>query len=314
MSKNRPRGTRGGKGRSKNGYSNRRGGVQNSAMTAMTIEADEYLQWMLALSMSRFDWSGLPETCDARYLEWCLTNYGIACIAHDPETPDVWLSLRVAAETDYNYYRDPVQWRAMGENGRADFEVRAGVNGFLIRDRASRVCMWPKMARLANKLARYSRTEDNNLMQMYSMFIAAAPEEKVIDVQNALASLLEGQPAVIGYDGLLDTVNNGLQVFQTGVEWIGDKLQSGSMGVWSEFFRIQGIPHQPFEKKERMITGEMHGTHGETRLMLDDALRGREIGVEAGRAFGLDLGVKINDVLEEAYSMAPIDGEVDGNE
>ena len=37
----------------------------------------------LALAMNRFRWVNLPETCDARYLEWQLHTKGYATICYD---------------------------------------------------------------------------------------------------------------------------------------------------------------------------------------------------------------------------------------
>ena len=40
-----------------------------------------YEDQLMAIAMSRFEWRGLPDTCDARYLEWCLLAEGCATLA-----------------------------------------------------------------------------------------------------------------------------------------------------------------------------------------------------------------------------------------
>ena len=47
------------------------------------------LDLLLALAINRFRWVGLPETCDARYLERVLHRNGIATLSHkaDDATP-----------------------------------------------------------------------------------------------------------------------------------------------------------------------------------------------------------------------------------
>ena len=40
-----------------------------------------YEDQLMAIAMSRFEWRGLPDTCDTRYLEWCLLTEGCATLA-----------------------------------------------------------------------------------------------------------------------------------------------------------------------------------------------------------------------------------------
>lgn len=45
-----------------------------------------YEDWLMGLALSRFRWEGLPDTCDARYLEWTLMTNGVATIARRGDT------------------------------------------------------------------------------------------------------------------------------------------------------------------------------------------------------------------------------------
>ena len=278
--------------------------VQDAALSANIVDQQEYLNWILDLCLLRYEWTGLPDTCSERFLEASLATTGSATLAFEMETPNLVMSLQAGAYSQYNAYNDPVLWWAMGmgTSERKFFEVQRGVNGVFIWDRYSRLCFWPKLTRLAAKLTRYSRAEDVNLFQQLTPYILAVPDEKVLDVQTVLGAIGVGQPAIVGYEGLADTISKGINVLQTGVEWKGEQFQRGALGVWSEIFRLIGIPHVMFEKTERMNTDETQTAYAPARMMLDDGLKARKIACEEwNKAYGGNIDVRVNPFVEEMY-------------
>lgn len=278
--------------------------VHDSALGANIVDQQEYLNWILDLCLLRYEWTGLPDTCSERFLETSLATTGSATLAFEMETPNLIMSLQAGAYSQYNAYNDPVLWWAMGmgTSERKFFEVQRGVNGVFIWDRYSRLCFWPKLTRLAAKLTRYSRAEDVNLFQQMTPYIVTAPDEKVLDIQTVLGAIGVGQPAIVGYEGLADTISKGINVLQTGVEWKGEQFQRGALGVWSEIFRLIGIPHVMFEKTERMNTDETQTAYAPARMMLDDGLKARKIACEEwNRSYGGNIDVRVNPFVEEMY-------------
>lgn len=290
--------------------------VRSNAIASNVIEQGQYSDWIMELCMMRFKWNNLPPTCSERFLEMTLANLGCACIAWDADTPDFVMTLQAGAYSEYNAYMDPIKWQAMGMNGRVYFDVQRGVNGVFCWDRQSRICYWPKLVKCAEKLALYSRTENVNLLHQFAPFLITAPEEKVIDVQNAFAAVVAGEPAVIGYDGLADTVANGIKAIQTGVEWKGEELQRGALGTWSEIFRLIGIPHLMFEKSERMTPNETQTSYAPSRLMLDGGLKARQAvcdefnEITDGR---YNISVEVNPYLEQMFTTQNNQQEVIGD-
>ena len=290
-------------------------GAVNQAVGFYNLEYSQYLAWIVAIAQTRFVWSGLPDTCDERFLERALIMTGHASIAKVPET-GVWMSLQAASMGDLNAYGNPVRWQCIGYNGKAFYE--AGIDtGVYAYERRSRANLWGKLTLLARKLAKYARTESVNLSHQFTPFLITAPEEQVQSVSNVYAQLDEGQPAVVGYKGLGELVKDGIGAIDTKVEWKGDKLQSGALGVWGEVFRILGIPHLAFEKRERMITDEAQTTLVPTKLMLEDALNARLDACRELERFGLSVSVEVNPeitMLFEGAALADMaEGEVDEN-
>lgn len=286
----------------------------DTALAKNAVQMMEYQNWMLAILQQRFIWEGLPETCDERYLERKLAIAGVATIAHDVTLPDVWMSVGAGAYGDRDAYNNPISWQAIGENGKAIFQVNRYANGVMVYDRKSRIEFWPKMCGIARKMAVYSRVEETNVLQQSTPYIVAAPEEQIMAAANVLGRLMAGDAAVYGYESLGSIAEDAIKVFPMKAEWLGDKLQAGALGCMSEFFRLAGIPHLQFEKGERMITDEARNSAAPTRLMLDDALKARE---QAAREFnelsGLNVSVKVNPVIENMYNdLAARGGGEDG--
>ena len=316
MSKRR-RGCRGGGGKRRNGalpYAQ-----HDKALTDNSVSVGEYSQWMLSILLMRYKWDGLPVTCSARFLETMLSVYGVATLAYNRDEPGVFMSLGAGAFEEFNAYYEPVRWAAISmgtlSNSRELFPVERFDNGALCWDRASRCNFWPHFRQIAQKLARYNRTEFVNLQQQFTPFIAAAPETNVIDVETVLGAMLAGQVAVVGYKPLADVAKSSISVIDTGVEYKGEQFQRGALGAWSEFFRLAGIPVLQFEKTERMITGEAQSAYAPARLMIDDGLSARkEFCDEVNRVFGLSIDVEINPFIEELFATAKESDTPNGGE
>lgn len=249
----------------------------NKAVFNYNAEVNAYLEWFVSICQNRYIWHDLPSGTNTRFLEKVLLQSGVATIAATDDMPSVWLSIRAAFSSDINVYGDPITWHAIGENGKTQFDVRSGVNGVLVWDRESRITIWYKLVSIAQKLARYSLTENINLLHQFTPFLITAPEEMQLSIINAFAQVMEGQPAIVGYPELSTTINNGaISAINTQTPWIGDKLQSGAIGAWGEFFRLTGIPHLQYEKRDRLITDEAQATMSPTKLALLDGLKSRQ--------------------------------------
>lgn len=256
------------------------------------------LDLLLALAINRFRWIGLPETCDARYLERALHRNGIATLSHkaDDATP-VYTTLQALPNGQYNMYGIPIAWRAVGYDGLTDYPV-TNDNGELCYYSYSRVSPWNALEIYARKMAHYERTEDVNLSQQMKPFIGIAPQEKRLELVNLLKQVEGGEPAILGDEKMLDLVNN-VTVIDTKVPIITEELARSHQNVLNQALLYLGIPHLAFEKGERMIEDEARANTAPTNVMLLDCLQARrEFCDKVNRKFGLDVHVYFNDDWE----------------
>lgn len=256
------------------------------------------LDMLLALAINRFRWEGLPETCDARYLEKILHRNGVATLSYKRDEPArIYTTLQAMPTGVYNMYGLPTTWRAVGYDGLTDYEVD-GENGELCYYSYARVSPWNALEIYARKMAHYERTEDVNLTQQMKPFIGIAPQEKKLELVNLLKQVQGGEPAILGDEGFLDLVNK-VTVLDTKVPIITEELARSHQNVLNQALLYLGIPHLAFEKGERMIEDEARANTAPTNIMLLDCLDARrEFVAKANKKFGLNIRVYFNEDLE----------------
>ena len=256
-----------------------------------------YFDMLLSLAMNRFRWEGLPDTCDARFLEMSLHRNGIATLSHSKDTPDIYTTLYAMPNGEYNMYGYPTKWRAVGYDGLTDYECDNS-NAALCYYSRSRVSPWNSLEIFARKMAHYARTEDVNLSQQMKPFIGSAPQEKRNELVNLLKQVEGGEPAILGDNGLLDLVQK-VTVIDTQVPFIGEELARGLTNVLYSALLFLGVPHLAFEKGERMIEDEARANSAATNIMLLDCLSARrDFCKVANERFGLELACYFNDDWE----------------
>ena len=253
---------------------------------------------LLSLALNRFRWVGLPDTCDARFLEWTLHRNGIATLSYKEDEPTrIFTTLTAIPHGTYNMYGYPTQWRAVGYDGLTDYEV-TDVNGALCYYAFSRIAPWNALEIYARKMAHYERTEDVNLTQQMSPWIGIAPQEKRQELINLFKQIEGGEPVVLGDTGLQNLVDK-IKVLDVKVPLITEDLARSSQNVFNQALLYLGIPHLAFEKGERMIEDEARANTAPTNVMLLDCLQARRQFCDVvNKRFDLDISVYFNDDIE----------------
>lgn len=285
----------------------RKANAPNQAISLNSQSYTKYMTMMVAILLNRFRIEGLPNTCDSRFLLWCLLRYGIATIAHPSDMPDAWMTLQAVPKAEYNAYGVPLSWRAMGADGKTQFDCDDS-NGCLIwysrssaapyRFGLSNSNPWLTLDNFAQRLAKYERTEEMNLLHQFIPYVFVGPEEKKIELENLVNMVFSGQPAVIGNGNMYDLIEK-ISVIDTKVPLITEDLARSKLNVWNEFLLFAGVPHLAFEKGERMIEQEALANTAPTNMMLLDCLDGMRDGFEKfNEISGYDVQVYFNEDWE----------------
>lgn len=242
---------------------------------------------ILRLAISRFKYVNLPPTCDARYLEWTLLTKGIATIA---EWGGNFYSTQAITQNPLNVYDTPSKWVSFGNNGWR-FPCTAK-NGVLIYENELRVPIIEDVRIYAQELADIWRTRQGNRILQRMPFIITGPQEYEQVMANLYKQVVGGEPAVIGTDNLLNDVN--ISVFQTGVKYMGEEMDTSERQLWAEVYKFLGIDSLS-PKHERMIEDEVQSQSQPSSLMALSEFDARRSQLEKlNRRFGFDAQVVWN--------------------
>lgn len=249
-----------------------------------------YRMWILSLAVNRYRWIGLPETCDARYLEETLALFGVATIS-TPRDASLWTSTQAVVDGSPNIYNTPRKWRSFGVDGFG-YECDAS-NAVLVYATQLRSPFPTGMVDMfARRLADYDRAADINLQQQKRPWIITAPQEKVHDLVQIYKQASGGEPAILGMRGLASEVD--VQALGTPVPLILSELDEGKMRLWNDVYRFLGIENLTF-KAERRVEDEVRSEDMPTSIMALDGLNARRAAADILNArHGMNVSVVWN--------------------
>lgn len=228
--------------------------INQNDLSHMQI-ARMYKRVITEMAMNRFNWIGLPDSVDPRFLEMNLLHSGCVVYYYDNDF-DRFMVGRAAGTGKMNVYDNPT-WFTINRVGMTQLRLRG----------EDCVPIFPNYLRLpevdvinifANKLARIDRTVDINLLQMRHPFIVRANEDSRLGVVNAFKQVQEGAFAVVGSDDL--NPMDSIEAFNTTIpsDHVLDVILA-KQKMWNELLTLLGINNANQDKKERLVSAEVAG-------------------------------------------------------
>ena len=273
---------------------------------ANSIAQQYYLSRLSELAMSMFKWKELPDSIDARFLEYTLFYEGAAVFFKDKDLTErnlskneqeeggTYLALQVVLGGDLNVYRVP--------NNRKAYAVNTYNKQLTVDDS---VIIWNNMIRLpeygrmmfyAEKLAQIDRAIDVNVKGQRFPIAILCDESQRLTMKQVYKQYDGNEPFIFG-DKSLDL--SGIQVINTGSPYVADKLQQLKNNIWAEAMMCLGIPNSPSEKKERLVANEAKVSQGGTLASRSSRLEMRKRACdEINKMFGLNIDVEYNQDLD----------------
>lgn len=241
-------------GRKKRGFPVR-GNTQNRQWWESTIQNDyafiQYYNRLTELSVSMFEWTGLPDTVDPRFLELALFRDGMAVFFKDNDLGD-YLCLRAMIGGQWDVYNIPKIRNAYASNGyHMTLDEKNSViiyNNFL---RTNSVLLVEEYAR---KLAELDRTIEVNAKAQKTPVLIKCNETQRLTMKNLYMKYDGNEPFIFADN---DLNPNSLQVLSTGAPYVCDKLYQLKSQYWNEALTYLGISNLNVQKKERLVSDEV---------------------------------------------------------
>ena len=225
----------------------------NSSQLNHRAIANLYVRILTEISLNRFQWVGLPEGIDHRFLETQLLYHGRAVFYYDRDFNRFMVG-RAAHTGQTNVYDNPTSFRVN----------RVGMRPVTLSAKAcvpiySNYLRTPEIDVIniyANKLARIDRTIDINLMHQRHPFVISGNEEIRNSLANAFKQVTDGEFA-IAVNSALD-LNDSIQAFNTSIH--PDQVMNNILAkqkIWNECMTMLGVNNANQDKRERLVADEV---------------------------------------------------------
>jgi len=239
------------------------------------------------MCMNRFEWKGLPDSVNPRFLELEIFYRGMCVYYHDKLTgQDV---VAQGANVGYmNAFDEPTSFTVIGsDRSPLELSVKKAVPiyaNYLRTPETDVVEMY------AMKIAKFDRTIEITGDNMRQPKIVKAKENQRLTMSNLNRMHEEGQGVIY----VSDTLNlDDVDVLDLGVPsgYLSD-LQTARTRLWNECMGLLGINHANQDKKERLVSSEVGANDEQVDAMKNVALNSRQRAAkQINDMFGLNVSV-----------------------
>jgi Phage Connector (GP10) len=278
----------------------------NPAMNAQAMTEQMYIRILTELCANRFEWTGLPDSVNPRYLEVNLTWRALAVFYKDPDT-DKFFAAQGAPSGAVNFMDEPTSYTIIGPtmqpkrlNAMPSYDLTpTGDTG--PRKDPECVPIWANYMRTpdldvihlyAHKLAKLDRSIEITADNMRKTKVIAAGENERLSAMNALKSITQGDEAIFVTDGGASMISN-MQVLDLGVDPLTlPNLQIAKSKMWNECMGLLGINNSNQDKKERLVAAEVGANDEQVAATRNIALNARQYACEQINAlYGQNISV-----------------------
>lgn len=240
------------------------------------------------LAVSRFEWEGLPEGIEPKYIEQFLFSHGKCIFFKDPKMS--FMCLEASSCGKLNIYGEPVKWRATGVGYSKEYDTD---NCVIIDNNILRIPTDNIIMFYVNKLTEAERTMDVNVKACKTPIIFACDDNDVLSFKRIFQQVDGNVPAIFADKGLN---LSSIEAFKTEAKFLGNELMDYKKQVENELLTVLGINNVAVDKKERVSVPETESNNqlidSFAQLMLEARQKACE---EINEKFGLSVSVKLKE-------------------
>lgn len=279
----------------------------------------QYLMRLMELSISMFDWQGLPDSVDPRFLEITLFADGQAVFFKDedldfnrtgiPEQDEgedgTYLALQVMINGPLDVYRIPINRRAYACNSYN--KQLDNTNSVLIFNNMLHTNNVLDVLQFARRLYNLDRIIDVNANAQKTPVLIQGTEQQQLTLKNLYQKFDGNEPVIFG-DKNLDI--NSLKALRTDAPYVADKLYELKTQIWNEALTYLGISNTSFQKKERLVQDEVIRSQGGTIASRYSRLESRRKACDQiNKMFGLHVTCDYREDYRETDDELMFEGE-----
>ena len=251
-----------------------------------TLVFHDYYSRLKNIALSVFEWKNLPETCNARFLENTLFEYGQAVFVEDSLMS--FLTLKVTPADRLNVYNEPIGYTAYSTGYNKMYSADDCV---VIRNNPLNKSTDSTIMLFAEKLATIDLAMTVNIKAQKTPILIRCDEKTRRTLLEVYRQYDGNNPVIMGLKGLQD---NPLDAIVTGAPFVADKLREEKCAVWNEALEFLGLNTNPSDKKrERLIVSEVDANNEQIDIQVETMLAARREACEQiNEKYGLNISVE----------------------
>ena len=260
------------------------------AQMANNMTFSYYYYKLMLVARSLFEWSGLPNNMDERWIEKYLFTSGKCIFYKDPVMG--YMVAGLAQQGGVNCYGDPTSVYPVAENYvyNGDKLVN-GENCYVIRNNDLMLPNFPIIRHYAYKLCNIDRAIDTNVEAVKTPIIVRCSEKQKLSLKNAINQRKDNEPVIWSSD--LSDINEMVDTLTTNAPIVFPQLQTQKHMILNEVFTDLGINNANMDKRERMVANEVEANNEQVKACEDVMLKARQQACkEINRIFGTNISVK----------------------
>ena len=242
-----------------------------------------YFERLMELSISMFEWSGVPDTVDVRYLEMGLFLNGSMLYFNEPDVGNIVMRTTLGGTLDI--YGIPTERHAYAPNG--NFRDCTDEDSVIIYNNMIHSNSYPTAVTFAKRLWELDRTIDINAKAQKTPILVTCPDERRLTLKNLYGEYQGNSPVIFGDK---EITFDSLKVLQTGAPYVADKIYTLKTQIWNEALTWLGISNVNIQKRERLISDEVNRNMGGTVASRFSRLEARRTACDKiNKMFGTDI-------------------------
>lgn len=262
-------------------------------MVRNNVTFQDYYCRLKNYALNMFEWVNLPPTCDERFLELTLFDKGFAIFFENADNGAPMATMSTIGG-ELNVYQIPTYRRAYAVNGfQQDCNM---LDSVLIFNNYLHTPTVLTIEQYAYRLYIVQRAIDTNLNGQKTPILIRASEENRLSLENIYSQYNgNAQAIIVSKDFDPESIN----VLDTHVDYIADKLEAQKHMIWNEALSFLGIRNANTDKKERLIVSEAESVDGQVEASRFVMLNSRRQACrEINAMFGLNLDVRFRTVQQ----------------
>ena len=260
------------------------------AQMANNMTFSYYYYKLMLVARSLFEWSGLPNNMDERWIEKYLFTSGKCIFYKDPTMG--FMVAGLSQQGSINCYGDPTTVYPVAENYVYNGEKLVnGENCYVIRNNDLMLPNFPIIRHYAYKLCNIDRAIDTNVEAVKTPIIVRCSEKQKLSLKNAINQRKDNEPVIWSSD--LSDINEMVDTLSTDAPVVFPQLQTQKHMILNEVFTDLGINNANMDKRERMVANEVEANNEQVKACEDVMLKARQQACkEINRIFGTNISVK----------------------